>query len=149
MKPLYFVGVLALLAGIIGIVLPVLPTTPFVLLAGFCFAQTSEKSHAWLMRNKLFGPVLLNWECKRCVALRSKCLSLSMMTIGGVISVGFLLDSVHARWVTALLMLIGAVVVVRLKTCPSINLFEAGREGRDFSSVEIAQTSSSISERSL
>ena len=142
MKPLYVLGVMALIAGIIGVVLPVLPTTPFVLLAGFCFARTSERSHTWLMKNKLFGPMLRNWECERCVALRSKCLSLVMMAMGGVFSISFMLDSVHTRWGTGLLLLIGAVVVVRLRTCPSLSDLQSSVKPSELSSLDMRRQSS-------
>ena len=58
-----FVGI-----GAVGIVLPVLPTTPFLLLAAGCFAQSSERWHAWLINTRLFGGLIRDWEEHRCIA---------------------------------------------------------------------------------
>ena len=54
------VGLLALALGAIGIALPLLPTTPFILLAAFAFAQSSEKLHQWLLDHNVFGPLIDN-----------------------------------------------------------------------------------------
>ena len=48
-------GTFFLFLGLIGIILPLLPTTPFLLLAAACYARSSKKYHSWLLKNKLFG----------------------------------------------------------------------------------------------
>ena len=55
-------GGLSLILGIIGIVLPILPTTPFMLLATFCFARSSRRLHSWLINHPRFGPTIQNWH---------------------------------------------------------------------------------------
>ncbi|MGE8368141.1 YbaN family protein [Cupriavidus sp.] len=72
-------GVLSLLLGIAGIFLPVLPTTPFVLLAAACFARGSERFHARLLAHPRFGPLVHDWQTYRSVPLRAKCLAIGMM----------------------------------------------------------------------
>ena len=56
------VGLLALGLGFVGIFLPLLPTTPFVLLAAFAFANSSAKLHAWLLDHNLFGQMIEDWQ---------------------------------------------------------------------------------------
>mgnify|MGYP001789618024 FL=1 len=73
-------GAVSLLLGVIGIVLPVLPTTPFVLLAAACWARASPRFHSWLHRHPYFGPMVQNWEEKRAVPRRAKYLAYAMMT---------------------------------------------------------------------
>lgn len=66
--------------GILGVVLPVLPTTPFMLVALWCFARSSERFHAWLYNHALFGPPLRQWERHRVIPLRAKAVALAAMT---------------------------------------------------------------------
>ncbi|MGO4152725.1 YbaN family protein [Cupriavidus sp. YAF13] len=72
-------GVLSLLLGVIGIFLPVLPTTPFVLLAAACFARGSERFHARLTAHPRFGPLVRDWQAHRSIPLRAKQLAIGMM----------------------------------------------------------------------
>lgn len=81
-KPLYLLaGMLSLLLGAIGAVLPLLPTTPFVLLAAFCFSRSSKSFHQKLLSNKLFGPMIIEWERHGVIPLKIKCLSSSLMLL--------------------------------------------------------------------
>ncbi|MFJ1251377.1 YbaN family protein [Cupriavidus sp. CuC1] len=72
-------GVLSLGLGTVGIFLPVLPTTPFVLLAAACFARGSERFHARLLAHPRFGPPVRDWQAHRSIPLRAKQLAIGMM----------------------------------------------------------------------
>ncbi|MFP7674478.1 YbaN family protein [Marivita sp. S0852] len=72
-------GFVALGLGALGVVLPLLPTTPLVILATFAFAKSSPALHAWLIRNKIFGPIIADWQSNGVIAPRYKILALSMM----------------------------------------------------------------------
>ena len=77
-------GGLFLGLGVIGIllpILPILPTTPFVLVAALCFAKGSKRCHQWLLKHRVFGKILRDWQHNRAVPLAGKILSLSMMTL--------------------------------------------------------------------
>lgn len=110
-------GFLSLTLGIIGIPLPVLPTTPFLLLSAWCFSRSSERWHQWLLANETFGPVIANWEKRRCISIRTKVIALSSMVFVGGSSVVFAIQDDTIRLIALGLMLVGAVVVLRLKTC--------------------------------
>lgn len=82
LAPLYVaLGWLSLLLGFIGIFLPILPTTPFVLLAAWFFSKGSRRLHAWLLRSKTFGPIIRDWSAYGVIRPRAKALSLSMMAL--------------------------------------------------------------------
>lgn len=66
--------------GIVGAFLPVLPTTPFLLLAVACFARSSPKLEAWLMNHPKFGAPLRNWREKGAIPRRAKITAVSMMS---------------------------------------------------------------------
>lgn len=72
-------GALALALGVVGIFLPLLPTTPFVLLAAFCFARGSERWEAWLLHHPRLGPLVRDWREHHAVPLRAKQLATVMM----------------------------------------------------------------------
>lgn len=65
-------GCLSLLCGMIGVVLPLIPTVPFLLLAAFFFARSSERLHNWLLSHPTFGPSIVDWQTHGAVSLRAK-----------------------------------------------------------------------------
>lgn len=79
-------GGLALLLGGIGIFLPVLPTTPFVLLAAFAFTRGSPALRSWLANHALFGPLIADWEARGAIALRYKLLACTLMAAAFIAS---------------------------------------------------------------
>lgn len=75
-------GLVSLGLGIVGIFLPLLPTTPFVLLAAWCFSRGSTRCEAWLLGHKRFGPMVRDWRRYRAVPLRAKQLAWVTMSVG-------------------------------------------------------------------
>ncbi|MGI9435186.1 MAG: YbaN family protein [Geminicoccaceae bacterium] len=67
-----FLGLASLLLGFVGIFLPLLPTTPFLLLSAFCFARSSDRLHRWLLAHPIFGPMIENWRRYRAIARSAK-----------------------------------------------------------------------------
>ncbi|EAQ02969.1 hypothetical protein OB2597_12533 [Pseudooceanicola batsensis HTCC2597] len=65
-------GCLSLLCGFIGVVLPLIPTVPFLLLAAFFFARSSERMHSWLLSHPTFGPAITDWQTHGAVSLHAK-----------------------------------------------------------------------------
>jgi hypothetical protein len=83
-----FIGLAA-----IGIFLPILPTTPFLILAAGCFARSSETLHRKLLNNPTFGPTIKAWQEHRKISRRSRNLALTMIFIFGGYTVVFVLSS--------------------------------------------------------
>lgn len=117
MKIWTLLGLLLLMLAAIGVALPLLPTTPFVLLAAACFAKSSPRLHQWLLNSELFGPILADWDKKRCVTWKVKGFSLSMMIIVGGSSIWFFTPEGWPQLAAASMVLLGALTVLSLNTC--------------------------------
>jgi len=72
-------GLLFVAIGVLGAILPVLPTTPWILLAGACFARSSPRLHRWLQRSPYFGHILSDWEMHRGIRWRVKAFAVCMV----------------------------------------------------------------------
>jgi uncharacterized protein len=107
-------GALALITGVIGIFVPLLPTTPFVLLAAFCFSRGSARCERWLLEHPRFGPVVRDWRARRAVPLRAKQLATAMMALGSLWA-AFTLPP-RLAWLPALICAMVAVWLWRLPT---------------------------------
>lgn len=103
------------LAGL-GVLLPLLPTTPFLLLAAWCFARSEPRLLGWLHRSPLFGPLLRDWERERGVRLHVKISAIAMvaLAVGATLWAGALRPALQVALV--LLAAIGVLVVLRLRT---------------------------------
>ncbi len=109
-------GLLALLLGLLGAVLPGLPTTPFILLAAACFAQASPRLHSWLVQHRWLGPMVRDWEAHRSMPLRIKWLASGMMALMVGVSAWQLAERPIVQAVVLVAGVIGCVVVWRIPT---------------------------------
>lgn len=113
---LWIAGTVALILGLIGVVLPGLPTTPFVLLAAACYAKASPRLHTWLLNHKLTGPMLRDWERDHSLTRRNKIVAVGSMLLMVSFSIWSFRGRVIAQAVLVLLGVIGAWVVLRIPT---------------------------------
>lgn len=119
-------GYLSLALGAAGIVLPLLPTTPFVILAAWCFARSNPALAAKLYDHKHFGPALTAWRDQGAVSRRAKSLALSSLLICYLISI-WLIESPYVPFVLAAIM--GSVALyIAKRPVPST---QAQHEERD------------------
>lgn len=104
--------------GLLGVVLPVLPTTPFLLLAAACLARSSPRLHRWLLGHPVFGPPIRNWEENGAISRSAKRLAVgSMAAVWGLSLVAGLPWS--ALVVQTVLIGIGAAFVLTRPDGPS------------------------------
>jgi uncharacterized membrane protein YbaN (DUF454 family) len=96
-------GVIFVIVGGIGAVLPLLPTTVFMLLAAACFARSSPRFYQALINNKSIGPVITEWEQHRCMPRHIKKRALVLIFITFSISITFFAQTLWLRIVLALL----------------------------------------------
>ncbi|UCD13738.1 MAG: YbaN family protein [Thermoplasmatales archaeon] len=106
-------GTIFLGLGILGIFLPILPTTPFLLLAAACYARSSEKFYNWLINNKWFGSYIKNYREGKGVPLKIKVYTISLLWITILFSAFFI---VRILWVKVLLILIAVGVTIHVLT---------------------------------
>lgn len=106
-------GVAALALALIGVFLPLLPTTPFVLLAAACFAQSSPRLHDWLLRHPVFGPAIRDWRDHRAIPRKGKIAAIVAMTaaFGLSLVLGLRLWVLLAQG--AVLLIMGSWIVTR------------------------------------
>ena len=105
---LIFFGLLFVVLGIIGVVLPILPTTPFMLLALACFANNSPAFHQMLLHNRWFGKALQQWEESRSISRTSKIKAMILIVITFALSITIL----HGRIQLQLgLLIMGSILL--------------------------------------
>jgi hypothetical protein len=102
-------GGLALVLGVVGIVLPLLPTTPLLLLAAFCFARSSPRLEMWLIEHPRLGPPIRDWRAEGAISTRGKIFALIAITATFALSLA--------------LGLPGTVVLVQAVTLGAVTLF--------------------------
>ncbi|MFW9872981.1 MAG: YbaN family protein [Candidatus Thorarchaeota archaeon] len=111
-KQLIFLGgFISLVLGIIGIALPILPTTPFLLLASAAFAKSSERFHRWLLNNKILGAYIKNYQEGKGLPLKIKLITISLLWITIGISIFFL---INLFWVQIILICIAIAVSIHI-----------------------------------
>ncbi|MFW5330269.1 YbaN family protein [Hydrogenophaga sp. ZJX-1] len=113
---LWAAGSLALLLGLVGVVLPGLPTTPFILLAAACYAKASPRLHRWLLNHRLTGPMLRDWETHRSLTRRNKIVAVVSMAVMVSVSIWSFRGRVAVQLVLLATAAIGAWVVLRIPT---------------------------------
>ena len=117
MRALFFVaGVASLALAVAGVVLPVLPTTPLVLLAAACFARSYRPFHEWLIAHRLFGPMVREWHEHRSIPYRVKLTAISMMALGLGASIVLL---IQPPWLQGLLAVFGVGLGTWMYRLPS------------------------------
>jgi uncharacterized membrane protein YbaN (DUF454 family) len=110
-------GVLSLALGILGAFLPLLPATPFVLLAAYLFARSSPRMNAWILNHKIFGKIIYDYRTDKAITLHAKVISITMLWMSILSSVIFALNG--KLWLQILLICIAIGVtihIVRFKT---------------------------------
>ena len=116
-RSVYFgVGATSVVFGVIGIAVPVWPTTCFLLLAGWCFARSSPRAERWLHENRLFGRYLRDYRERGIVSPRVR--RSSLVVLWGFIGVSALIMA-ERLWLVALLLIVATTVTLHLYTLPT------------------------------
>jgi len=103
--------------GFLGIFLPLLPTTPFLLLAAACYARSSERFYQWLMNNPLFGTYIKNYRENKGIPFRGKIISISLLWITILFSIFMITENIILEF---LLILIAILVTIHILSFPTL-----------------------------
>jgi len=113
---LIIVGLVSTGLGIIGIFVPLLPTTPFLLLAAACFARSSERFHSWLVNHNQLGPMIRGYLDGSGIPLRAKCIAIALVWLTLPPSALLLVPPVWAKTLLVLLAISITWYLLRLPT---------------------------------
>ncbi len=113
---LILVGLLALALGAIGIFVPLLPTTPCVLVAAIAFANSSEKLHQWLLDHDVFGPLIENW--RRYGAINRSTKVLSVLSMLAIIAISLILSVPAYVVIVQAIVLTGSATFILTRPLP-------------------------------
>ncbi len=104
-------GTAFMVIGGVGIILPLLPTTPFLLLAAVCYARSSERWYNWLLYNRWFGSYIRNWHEGKGIPMRTK-----------ILSVVFLIMTIGYSAAFVVPFFIGKVALILIAVCVSVHI---------------------------
>ena len=106
---------MALVLGVVGIVLPILPTTPFLLLAAACYARSSARLYRWLLGQPSLGPIITQWRASRSLPPGVKARALLVVALTFVISI-VLVEAIPLQMALAAIGLTLGLFLYRLPT---------------------------------
>lgn len=108
-------GLVCLVVGMVGIVVPLLPTTPLLILAAYLFSHGSPRMHDWLINHRIFGPPIRNWHEHRAISRRAKVWAVTAIALLFILSIA--LDV--PQWVLVIEAMILGTVALYLLTRPT------------------------------
>ncbi len=119
---LFFAGTLFLGLGLIGIVLPILPTTPFLLLTAACYARSSKRFYEWLINNKLFGKYIKNYRENNGIPLKGKILAISLLWTTIIFSTLFFINEFFISLFLVIIASFVTIYLIKIKTFKQKNI---------------------------
>jgi len=109
-------GTIFLGLGLVGIFIPILPTTPFLLLAAACYARSSQRFYNWLMNNRWFGSYIKNYRDGRGIPLKFKILTISLLWLTIITSIYFVINNFLIEIILIIIAIGVTIHVLTIKT---------------------------------
>ena len=113
---LIITGIVSMALGVIGVFLPVLPTTPFLLLAAACFIRSSERLYNFLIKNKYFGKYIKDYREGKGIPKKTKVFAISLLWISIGITIIFVISKIILRIMLTIVASVVTVHIVKTKT---------------------------------
>ncbi|MGB9664424.1 MAG: YbaN family protein [Ignavibacteria bacterium] len=117
---LIFTGLSFVSLGLIGVFVPGLPTTIFMILAAYCFIRTNEKLYNWVVNNKIFGQKVKHFIETKTIPLRGKIHSISAMWLMVILSLLLLKNSIVIKIIVIIAVVIGTIVILSFPTAKDV-----------------------------
>lgn len=108
-------GHASMVLAVLGAILPLLPCTPFLLLAAACYARGSIRFYNWLLNHPTFGPAIINWKRERAITVKHKAMAISMIVVTIMVSVIYT-PHIAGKITTTVLGTVWVIVMLRIKT---------------------------------
>lgn len=108
---LIFLGTVCVGLGVMGILLPLMPTTVFLLMAAYCYSKSSDRFHNWLLNNRLLGQYIKNYKSGQGITVRQKVTTIAILWASIAFSIWFVAG---AFWLTLLLVAVAIGVTIHL-----------------------------------
>jgi hypothetical protein len=121
-------GTIFLVIGTIGIVIPVLPTTPFLLIATACYLRGSEKLHNWMLNNRVIGEFIKNYKEGKGISIKHKIFTITFLWLTIMIST---LYAVNLLYLRIILIIIALIVTTHILSLPTYKKYKINHSGRD------------------
>jgi len=112
---IFFGGTITLILGIIGIVIPILPTTPFLLLTAAAYAKSSKRFYNWLLNNRILGMYIRNYKEGKGMPLKLKIFTISVLWMTISISIIFLTKTIWLQIILIGIALAVSIHIIRIK----------------------------------
>ena len=112
---LFSAGALSLALAVVGMVLPLLPTVPFLLLTAACWSRASPRWHRWLLARPRLGPVIARWERERTIPRRAKFSAVALIVLSMATSIWLLREHPWLPWALAGVAVVVIVFILRLR----------------------------------
>lgn len=109
-------GTLSVSLGIIGIILPLVPTTPLLLLAAWCYARSSDRFYAWLVAHRWLGPYIRDFREGRGLTARAKASTLALLWLAILVTGGWVAPQWWTRWPLVAIAVGVTIYLLRLPT---------------------------------
>ena len=112
---LIIAGTFFVVLGIIGIALPILPTTPFLMIAAACYAKGSKRFYNWLVNNRLLGRYIKNYLENKGISMKAKIISISLLWATIIFSITFIIQTLLIRIILIIVAIIITYHIISIK----------------------------------
>jgi uncharacterized protein len=112
---LNIIGSISLVLGVLGIFLPLLPATPFLLLASACYLKGSERLYGWLMNNRVLGTYIRNIQERKGIPLRAKIITLAFLWLSLLFSI-YRIDILPVQLMLCFIGVTSSALILKMKT---------------------------------